>query len=101
VFRIPRVGTVAGCLVVRGAIRRGALARVRREGELVHEGRVASLRRFQEDVADVAQGHECGVAIAGLDEVRTGDTIEAYEIVRSDRPVHVDQLATSARSAST
>ena len=85
VFRVSGVGRVAGCSVVRGAIRRGALVRVRRQDEIIHEGRVASLRRFQENVAEVAQGYECGLTIAQLDDIRSGDVIEAYELVRSER----------------
>ncbi|HEX3759610.1 MAG TPA: translation initiation factor IF-2 [Kofleriaceae bacterium] len=80
VFRIPRVGTVAGCRVVRGKIRRDARVRVVRGGARVHDGRLASLRRFHDDVAEVGQGLECGIAIAELDDLRVGDAIEAYEV---------------------
>ncbi|HEX3481959.1 MAG TPA: translation initiation factor IF-2 [Kofleriaceae bacterium] len=80
VFRIPRIGTIAGCRVIRGRIRRDARVRVVRTGAVVHDGRLASLRRFEDDVAEVAQGLDCGVAIAGFDAVRVGDAIEAYEV---------------------
>src|SRR5262249_38155945 len=80
VFRVPRVGTIAGCRVIRGKIRRDARVRVVRAGAVVHDGRLASLRRFQDDVTEVAQGLDCGVAIAGFDDVRVGDAIEAYEV---------------------
>jgi translation initiation factor IF-2 len=80
VFRVPRIGTVAGCRVVRGRIRRDARVRVVRAGAVVHEGRLASLRRFQDDVTEVGQGLDCGVVIADLDDVRVGDAIEAFEV---------------------
>jgi translation initiation factor IF-2 len=82
-FRVPRVGSVAGCQVLAGAVRRGALVRVVRDGELVHSGRVASLRRFQEDVAEVGQGYECGAVIERFDDIRPGDVLEVYEVERS------------------
>ncbi|HEX3481955.1 MAG TPA: hypothetical protein VHT91_43375 [Kofleriaceae bacterium] len=66
--------------MIRGRIRRDARVRVVRAGAVVHDGRLASLRRFQDDVAEVAQGLDCGVAIAGFDAVRVGDAIEAYEV---------------------
>jgi translation initiation factor IF-2 len=85
VFHVPRV--VAGCRVVRGKIRRDARVRVVRGGAVVHDGRLASLRRFDDDVTEVAQGLDCGLAIAGFDDVRIGDAIEAYEVT-SERQAH-------------
>ncbi len=82
-FRIPRVGSVAGCRVTEGGIRRGALVRVVRDGDLVHSGRIASLRRFQDDVTEVGQGFDCGLTIERFDDIRPGDALEVYEIVRS------------------
>ncbi|HSK05071.1 MAG TPA: translation initiation factor IF-2 [Kofleriaceae bacterium] len=87
VFRIPRAGTVAGCRVTEGTIRRGARVRVVRVGELVHAGRIASLRRFQDDVAEVGQGFDCGLAIERFDDVRAGDVIEVYETVRASQVI--------------
>ncbi len=81
VFRVPRVGPVAGCYVLRGVIRRDANIRVRRDGEVIHEGRVASLKRFKEDVREVAQGYECGIKVQGFDDYRPGDILEAYRLV--------------------
>jgi translation initiation factor IF-2 len=80
VFHVPRVGTVAGCRVIRGRIRRDARVRVVRAGAVVHDGRLASLRRFQDDVTEVGHGLDCGIVIAEFDDVRVGDAIEAYEV---------------------
>ena len=81
VFRIPRQGQVAGCVVTEGRIRRHAAARVIRGGTVVHDGDVRSLRRFKEDVTEVAQGYECGVTLSGFDDFELGDVLEVYEIV--------------------
>jgi translation initiation factor IF-2 len=79
-FRVPKVGTVAGCYVLQGKIVRGAQARVVRDGVIVYDGRIASLRRFKEDVREVAEGYECGVGIENFNDVKEGDIIEAYEV---------------------
>jgi translation initiation factor IF-2 len=79
-FRVPRVGTVAGCYVLQGKIVRGAQARVVREGVVIYDGRIASLRRFKEDVREVAEGYECGIGIENFNDVKEGDVIEAYEV---------------------
>ncbi|GIV00204.1 MAG: hypothetical protein KatS3mg014_1819 [Actinomycetota bacterium] len=79
-FRVPRVGTVAGCYVLQGKMVRGAQARVVRDGVVVYDGRIASLRRFKEDVREVAEGYECGVGIENFNDVKEGDVIEAYEV---------------------
>ncbi len=81
VFKVPKVGHVAGCYVLRGVIRRDANIRVRRNGEVIHEGRVASLKRFKEDVKEVAQGYECGIKVQGFEDYRPGDILEAYRLV--------------------
>jgi translation initiation factor IF-2 len=80
-FAIPRMGTVAGCMVTDGKVNRKALLRVIREAVQVYEGRVGSLRRFKEDVSEVQHGFECGVMVAGWNEVKQGDVIEAYEVI--------------------
>jgi translation initiation factor IF-2 len=79
-FRASRVGTIAGCYVTDGVIRRNAHVRLLREGTVVHEGRIASLRRFNDDVREVSQGFECGVLIEDYNDVKDGDTIEVYEL---------------------
>jgi translation initiation factor IF-2 len=77
-FRIPRAGVVAGCYVRDGIVRRDALARVRRNGEQLYDGRVSSLKRFQEDVREVRTGFECGVGLEGFTDFEEGDVIEFY-----------------------
>jgi translation initiation factor IF-2 len=79
-FNVPRVGTVAGCYVTSGRIVRGAPARLLREGTVVYQGAVASLRRFKDDVREVAEGFECGIGLERFQDIKVGDIIEAYEI---------------------
>jgi translation initiation factor IF-2 len=79
-FRVPRQGTIAGCYVTRGTIVRNARARVVRDGVVVYEGRIGSLRRFKDDVREVAEGFECGIGIENFNDVKEGDVIEAYEV---------------------
>jgi translation initiation factor IF-2 len=79
-FRVPRIGVVAGCYVVEGTIVRNARARVVRDGVVVYESRVGSLRRFKDDVREVAEGFECGIGIENFNDVHEGDVIEAFEV---------------------
>jgi translation initiation factor IF-2 len=80
VFRLSRVGTVAGCYVTDGVVERNGRARLIREGETALEGPIGSLRHFKEDVREVREGYECGIRIEGANDVREGDTIEAFRI---------------------
>ena len=79
-FRVPRLGVVAGCMVTNGTIQRGSLARLVREGTIIYTGRIASLRRFKDDVREVAEGFECGIGLENYQDVHEGDVIEAYEV---------------------
>jgi translation initiation factor IF-2 len=79
-FRASRLGTIAGCYVTEGVVRRNSLVRLVREGTVVHEGRIASLRRFNEDAREVTAGFECGLLIEDYNDVKEGDRIEAYEL---------------------
>jgi translation initiation factor IF-2 len=79
-FRVPRAGMVAGCMVTHGTITRGALARLVRDGAIVHTGRIGSLRRFKDDVREVAEGFECGIGLENFQDVHQGDVIEVYEV---------------------
>jgi translation initiation factor IF-2 len=79
-FAIPKVGTVAGCYVQDGAIRRGAFLRLLRDSRVVHEGRMLALKRFKDDVREVQTGYECGISFDGYNDIKQGDVIEAYEI---------------------
>ena len=79
-FRVPRYGLVAGCMVIEGTIRRNARARLVRDGTVVYESRIGSLRRFKDDAREVAAGFECGIGIEGYQDVKEGDMIQAFEI---------------------
>ena len=80
VFKVPRAGTVAGCYVTEGDMLRNARARLIRQGVVVYEGRIASLRRFKDDVRSVAAGFECGIGLENFNDVKEGDIIEAFEL---------------------
>jgi translation initiation factor IF-2 len=80
VFQIARVGSIAGSYVIEGNIARTHRARLLREDEVVYEGKIKSLKRFKEDVKEVAQGFECGIGLEGHDDVKEGDIIEAYVV---------------------
>jgi translation initiation factor IF-2 len=77
VFRVPRVGQVAGCYITDGSIRR-TTARILRDNVVVFEGKIDSLRRFKDDVGEVKQGFECGISIERFQDIKAGDIIEAY-----------------------
>jgi translation initiation factor IF-2 len=80
VFKVPRVGAVAGCMVVDGIIRRNARARLIRDGVVTWEGNIASLRRFKDDASEVREGFECGIGLENFNDVKVSDQIEAYVI---------------------
>jgi translation initiation factor IF-2 len=81
VIRVPRSGNIAGSYVTDGAIRRGAKARLTRDGKEVYKGSIAQLRRFKDDVREVSQGFECGINLQNYENFQEGDIIEAYEMV--------------------
>jgi len=84
-FRIPRVGTIAGCFVADGIVPRSARVRVVRDGVEVYEGEIGSLKRFKDDVREVREGFECGINVEGFNDVKVGDVIEAYKIEEVQR----------------
>jgi translation initiation factor IF-2 len=77
-FRASRLGVIAGCMVTNGVIQRNARVRLLRDGAVVWEGGIASLRRFQDDVREVAQGFECGILLEGYQDQKVGDVIECF-----------------------
>ncbi len=85
VFKITKVGTIAGCLVREGKVHRNTPIRVIRDGIVVHTGKLASLKRFKDDVKEVALGHDCGLNIDGFNDIKIGDIIEGYEQVEVKR----------------
>lgn len=82
-FKVPKVGTIAGCYVTDGKIIRNNKIRLFREGVVIYEGHLASLKRFKDDVKEVDAGYECGLNIANFNDVKVGDIIESYEIVET------------------
>ncbi len=88
-FRIPKVGTVAGCYVQDGKLAREAKLRLLRDNVVVHEGKVRSLRRFKEDVTEVRSGMECGVALENYNDVKIGDVLESFVVEKVNEPVLV------------
>ncbi|MFQ3620766.1 MAG: translation initiation factor IF-2 [Spirochaetales bacterium] len=80
IFKVPKVGTVAGCYVVSGKIRRNCQVHVIRDGIVIYTGKISSLKRFKEDVREVEAGYECGLTLENYQEIRVGDTLEAFEI---------------------
>ena len=87
VFHIQKVGSVAGSFITDGKIVRGALARVFRDGEKICEGKLTTLKRFKDDVREVATGYECGIAVDGYKDVREGDIIEVFEVKEIQRKI--------------
>jgi len=85
VFRISKIGTVAGCYVQEGLIRRGAQARVLRDSVVIHTGEIDSLKRFKDDVREVKSGFECGLSLKNFHELKEGDQLEVFEVVEVAR----------------
>ncbi len=81
VFRIARIGNVAGCYVASGRVEKGAMCRVKRGDEIVHEGKIISLKRFKDDVDVVKEGLECGLKVENFDKIKPGDVLEIYRLV--------------------
>jgi translation initiation factor IF-2 len=101
-FNIQGVGTIAGCYVTEGKIQRGNLIRLLRDQVVVHEGKLASLKRFKDDVREVAAGYECGLAVEGYQDIKQGDVVEAYErtpVVRRINPTPPGREASRATAA--
>ncbi|MEK7729173.1 MAG: translation initiation factor IF-2 [candidate division KSB1 bacterium] len=84
-FKIPKVGTIAGCYVQSGKINRNDNIRLYRNDKLIHEGKITSLKRFKDDAREVASGFECGVGLAGYDDVHVGDVIESFQVIKTKR----------------
>ena len=85
VFKVPRIGNIAGCYVLDGKIVRSNRVRVVRDGIQVVEGGISSLKRFKDDVREVEAGFECGIGLENFNDIKVGDTIEAFRIVEAKR----------------
>ncbi|HBI26311.1 MAG TPA: translation initiation factor IF-2, partial [Peptococcaceae bacterium] len=77
---IPKVGVIAGCYMLEGKVTRKSNVRVVRDGVVIYEGNIESLKRFKDDAKEVAQGHECGIGLENFQDVKDGDILEFYEI---------------------
>jgi translation initiation factor IF-2 len=84
-FRVPKMGVIAGCYVQEGEITRDDKVRVVRDGTVIYEGKLGSLRRFKDDVKTVRSGYECGLSIDGFQDIKEGDVVEAFKIVEVAR----------------
>jgi translation initiation factor IF-2 len=84
-FKVPKAGTVAGCYVLNGTVKRSAKLNIIRDDTVIYTGKIASLRRFKDDVREVAAGFECGIGIEGFDGVQVGDQLEIFELVEVAR----------------
>ena len=87
VFKISRLGLIAGSFVIEGSITRNTEIRVKRDEQVIHEGKISSLKRFQDDVREVTKDFECGIGITGLSDLREGDIIEAFVIEEHARVI--------------
>ncbi len=85
VFNVSKVGKIAGCFVTEGNVKRGAKVRLLRDNVVIHEGTLKTLRRFKDEVKEVAKGYECGMAFESYDDLKEGDVIEAFEIETNAR----------------
>ena len=84
-FKVSRLGTIAGCMVTSGLVRRGSSVRLFRDGTRIHETTVAALRRFKDDVREVTEGFECGILLEGFNDLREGDVFEVFETREVER----------------
>src|SRR6266702_2160051 len=98
-FKVSRLGTIAGCMVTSGLVRRGAQVRVVRDGTVVHETTISQLKRFKDDAREVTEGFECGILLDGFNDVKEGDIIEAFETREIERTT-LDQPAAATASTS-
>ena len=78
IIRVPKVGSIAGCMVINGSIKRTAQARLIRNNVVIFESSIGSLRRFKDDASEVQQGYECGITVDRFSDYKIGDIIEAY-----------------------
>jgi translation initiation factor IF-2 len=97
-FKVSRLGTIAGCMVTSGVVRRGANVRIFREGARIHETTVGQLKRFKDDVREVTEGFECGILLDGFNDLREGDIFEIYETREVER-TSLDETPAAAGGA--
>jgi translation initiation factor IF-2 len=98
-FRVSRLGTIAGCHVTTGVVRRNGRVRVVRDGTVIYDTTISQLKRFKDDAREVAEGFECGILLDGFNDVKEGDVIEAFETREIERTT-LDQPPAPAVSTS-
>jgi translation initiation factor IF-2 len=98
-FRVSRLGTIAGCMVTSGVVRRAAQVRVIRDGTVIYETSIAQLKRFKDDAREVSEGFECGILLEGFNDVKEGDVLEVYETREVER-TDLDQAPSAPPPAS-
>ena len=79
-FKVPKIGTIAGCMVIEGTVYRSRPIRVLRDNVVIYQGELESLRRFKDDASEVRNGMECGIGVKNYNDVKPGDLIEVYEV---------------------
>ena len=80
IFNVSRIGTIAGCMVTSGIVKRDSIIKLVRDGKIVHEGKLGSLKRFKDDVKEVRQGFDCGITIENYNDIKIGDVIEVSQM---------------------
>ena len=85
IFKIPKIGMIAGCFIEKGKVIRNSKLRLKRNNEIIYEGKLTSLRRFKDDVTEVLEGYECGIGIDNFPDFHVKDLIEVYEIKERKR----------------
>jgi translation initiation factor IF-2 len=89
IFKVPKIGKIAGCFVQDGVIKRSTKVRIIRDGVVIWDGSLSGLRHFKEDVREIAAGNECGFSFSGFQDFREGDTVEAYEILSEKKTLNI------------
>ena len=79
-FKVPKIGVIAGCYVTKGKVKRGSSMHLFRDGVEIHTGKISSLKRFKDDAKEVAEGYECGIGIENYDGLQVGDIFEVFEV---------------------
>ena len=97
VYTVSKVGTIAGCMVTEGLLRRNAKCRVLRDGIVIHDGEIDTLKRFKDDAKEVQTGYECGLMVKSYNDIKEGDQIECYEML--EKAVSIDDLKKAAEKS--
>lgn len=89
VFTVPKIGAIAGCMVTDGTINRGVKVRAIRDGVIIFEGKISSLKRFKDDAKEVAKGYECGIGVEGYNDIKAGDYLESFKEIEEQAVLEV------------